>query len=65
MNQVVPYLFFLSCPVSMGAMMWFMMRGTRGPKEQSSSPDRRIAQLEREIHELRAERREPEPLETR
>jgi hypothetical protein len=66
MNQVLPYLFFLSCPVSMGAMMWLMMRGAQGgPKEKPSSPDRRIAQLEREVHELRAERREAEPLETR
>ena len=29
MNDVLPYLFFLACPVAMGAMMWWMMRSHR------------------------------------
>lgn len=29
METLVPYAFFLLCPVSMGAMMWWMMRGRR------------------------------------
>ena len=49
-------LLVLACPVSMGLMMWFMMRG--GHQEPSSAPEhteqrRRIAAMERELAELR------------
>lgn len=66
MNQVLPYLFFLSCPLSMGLMMWFMMRGMHGDrKEQSSASALRIAQLEREVDDLRAAQPDRERVETR
>lgn len=50
MDHLLPYLLVLACPVSMGAMMWFMMRG---------NPDqaREKADLERRVRELEAERK--------
>ena len=52
-------LFVLVCPISMGVMMWLMMRS--GRQQQSSTPEhveqrRRIAALERELAELRSQR---------
>lgn len=45
---------FLACPLSMGVMMWMMMRGG-GHRQVPGTPDRRIAELEVEIRELRAQ----------
>lgn len=42
----------LACPVSMGLMMWMMMRGGRHAAETDSG---RIEQLEQEIADLRAQ----------
>ncbi len=49
MDHLLPYALVLACPVSMGAMMWFMMR---------TNPDqaREKADLERRVHELEEER---------
>ena len=51
MDHLLPYVLVLACPVSMGAMMWFMMR---------TNPDqaREKADLERRVRELEEERRE-------
>jgi len=68
MAQVLPYLLFLACPVSMGAMMWMMMRPNRS--QQAMPPaDPRIAELESQVNELRAalgtrRAQEPEGLKT-
>jgi len=63
MPQVLPYLLILACPVSMGLMMWFMMRSPKGtPSAQQESPDVRISRLEREIEILRGAH-EPTPVE--
>ncbi len=45
MDHILPYLFLLACPVSMGVMMWMMMRKDHG---QASPPvsDPRVAELE-------------------
>lgn len=51
-SQIVPYLFFLSCPLSMGVMMWFMMRGSHDG-EKKTPADARLLELEREVEELR------------
>ncbi len=61
MSQFLPYLLVLACPVSMGLMMWFMMRSPKGtPSAQQESPDVRITRLEREIEMLRGAH-EPTP----
>jgi hypothetical protein len=51
-DHILPYLFFLACPISMGLMMWMMMRKDHGhaPAPQS---DPRIAELESQVGELR------------
>ncbi len=55
MSQFLPYLLILACPVSMGLMMWFMMRSPKAtPSSQQQSPDVRISRLEREIEVLRS-----------
>ncbi len=52
MDHILPYLFFLACPISMGLMMWMMMRKDHG---QASAPmsDPRVAELESQVSELR------------
>jgi len=61
MARLLPYLTLLACPL----MMLFCMRGMRGmgqqqtqaePKPEQSTNDQRIAQLEREVADLRLER---------
>jgi hypothetical protein len=53
MAQLLPYALFLLCPISMGVMMWMMMRPNRS--QQATPPaDPRIAELESQVNELRA-----------
>jgi hypothetical protein len=49
-TQLLPYLLLLVCPVTMGVMMWVMMRGMG----QSQRPDPRVAELESQVSELRS-----------
>lgn len=57
MEHILPYIFFLACPISMGVMMWMMMR-----KDHGSAPapqgDPRVADLESQVNELRIALRE-------
>ena len=50
MSQLLPYLLILVCPLTMGVMMWVMMRGM----DHGKQPDPRIAELESQIAELRS-----------
>ena len=52
MDHILPYLFFLACPISMGLMMWMMMRKDHNPSSAPSS-DSRVAELESQVGELR------------
>ncbi len=65
MSHLLPYLFFLACPVGMGLMMWMMMRGG-GHDQRAQSPQPQqpaaitpvqqgeLAQLRAELDQLRA-----------
>lgn len=55
----------LACPVGMGAMMWFMMRGGKQPAPpappapaQPAGSDAELVALRAEVDQLRAEQRE-------
>jgi len=51
----------LACPVGMGLMMWFMMRGNNKPTPTgSSAPDAgaELARLDAEIDQLQAAQRD-------
>jgi hypothetical protein len=50
MSQWLPYLLVLVCPLTMGVMMWLMMRG----RDEEGRSDPRLAQLERQVRELRS-----------
>lgn len=52
MDHILPYLFFLACPISMGVMMWMMMRKDHNPASAPKS-DPRVAELESQVSELR------------
>ncbi|TMF35418.1 MAG: DUF2933 domain-containing protein [Chloroflexi bacterium] len=52
MDHILPYLFLLACPVSMGVMMWMMMRKDHGHASPPVS-DPRVAELESQVNELR------------
>jgi hypothetical protein len=51
-DHILPYLFFLACPISMGLMMWMMMRKDHDHASATKS-DPRIAELESQVGELR------------
>ena len=52
------FLLFLACPLSMGLMMWWMMRMDHGSHQQqrpAPTPDQaRMAELESQVNELKA-----------
>jgi len=59
-SQTLPYVLFLFCPVSMR----LMMRGTQGgPQCDARDVNPPVADLEREMEALRADRRGRVPME--
>lgn len=43
----------LACPVGMGLMMWFMMRGQHGGKKHATDQEHEISRLRSEVDNLR------------
>ncbi len=63
MTEALYALALLACPLGMGVMMWFMMRGggkapAATPPAYSSTSDAELAQLRTEVDQLRAARRD-------
>ena len=59
MSDTFYALALLACPVGMGAMMWFMMRGSNhGSQSKAASGDDEITRLRAEVDQLRAAQRE-------
>ncbi len=61
MSTIFYSLAILACPVGMGLMMWFMMRGNKEPNRPSSTPPdagAELARLRAEIDQLQAAQRE-------
>jgi len=60
MPQSLYPLLLLVCPVGMGLMMWFMMRGGTHASQRGDSPSTcaELNELRREVAELRAARKD-------
>ncbi len=62
MTEALYALALLACPVGMGLMMWFMMRGgkhsTPAAPAQPSASDAELVALRAEIDQLRAAQRD-------
>jgi hypothetical protein len=63
MTQIFYSLAVLACPVGMGLMMWFMMRGTKqstppAPTPQDDPTGAELARLRAEIDQLQSAQRE-------
>ena len=61
MQYISSFLPLLACPVGMGLMMWFMMRGMQGRSEKTASPSGQTRPLpaleltrEEQLFELRS-----------
>ncbi|HEY8797363.1 MAG TPA: hypothetical protein VIO85_05800 [Candidatus Dormibacteraeota bacterium] len=63
MDHILPYLFFLACPISMGLMMWMMMRRDHNHASAPQS-DPRVAELESQVGELRMALHQRQSVET-
>ena len=64
MTQILYTLALLACPVGMGLMMWFMMRGMKhgnesdAPSSSSPAADAELTKLRAEVDQLRAGQRD-------
>jgi hypothetical protein len=57
MSELFYSLAILACPVGMGLMMWFMMRGTNQPAT-APADDVELSRMRAEIDQLRAAQRD-------
>jgi len=66
MSEVLFSLALVACPVGMGLMMWFMMRGKKNgnedntPSSLSPNTDAELTKLRAEVDQLRASARDSE-----
>ena len=51
MEHILPYLLFLVCPISMGGMMLVMMRGNKETPSREADLEKRVRELEHELHQ--------------
>jgi len=63
MTEALYALALLACPLGMGLMMWFMMRGGRKapaatPPAHPSTSDAELAQLRAEVDQMHAAQRD-------
>lgn len=59
MPQIFYSLAILACPVGMGLMMWFMMRGSKqAASPAAQDPAAELARLQAEIDQLQAAQRD-------
>lgn len=55
MSEALYALALLACPVGMGLMMWFMMRGSKAtPTQATPAEDAELTKLRAEVDQLRA-----------
>lgn len=55
MTEALYALALLACPVGMGLMMWFMMRGSKSsPAQEKPLDDAELVKLRAEVDQLRA-----------
>ncbi len=60
MSEIFYRVAILACPVGMGLMMWFMMRGMNNQPAAAPADDVELVQLRAEIDHLRAAQRDNE-----
>lgn len=57
MSELFYTLAILACPVGMGLMMWFMMRGANKTPAAAPAQEAELARVRAEIDQLRASTR--------
>lgn len=60
MSETLLFLAVLACPVGMGAMMWYMMRGNKSSAQPAPprTTDAELTRLRAEVDQLRASERD-------
>ena len=58
MSELFYSLAILACPVGMGLMMWFMMRGMNSQPATAPADDVELSRMRAEIDQLRAAQRD-------
>ena len=59
MSEALYAFALLACPVGMGAMMWFMMRGSKSsPTQAKPVEETELVKLRAEVDQLRAGQRD-------